>query len=394
MERENNNPQGTPRDLEVKDAQFIFRTVWKDLEEEFTRSKLSFPREIIWLGGAPGAGKGTNTPFIQKERDFTAPPIVVSSLLDSDEAKKIKDAGGMVGDREVIGILFKKLLDETYDSGVIIDGFPRTKVQVECLRMFYSKMIELKKEFSQTASAQQFRYPMFRITVLFVSEKVSIQRQLHRGKLALENKSDGEELEVRATDFNESLARNRYRTFKEKTYTALKSLRDIFHYHFVDAEGPLGEVQWNISNEFQYQSSLELSHDLFEDMRDLPLVSEMVVHTRQELVTRLEDHRESSPELFREIVNFVGAELMSEVTMHLTSGFAIINSSNSILTQENAVTMMVDILAERGFHAAVDDREEHIPRQVDPETHQIVCEKRHHFVIHIHFKGSDIRRGP
>lgn len=394
MERDNNHSQGTPRDLEVKDAQFIFRTVWKDLEEEFTRPKLCFPREIIWLGGAPGAGKGTNTPFIQKERDFTASPIVVSSLLDSDEAKKIKDAGGMVGDREVIRILLKALLDEKYESGVIVDGFPRTQVQVECLRMFYSKMIELKNEFSQTTVSHNFRYPMFRITVLFVSEKVSIARQLHRGKLALENKEAGDGAEVRATDFNESLARNRYRTFKEKTYSALKSLRDIFHYHFVDAEGPLEEVQWNISKEFQYQSSLELSHDLFEAMRDLPLVSEMVVHTRQELVTRLEDHRESSPELFQQIITFVGEELMPYVRNHLTSGFAIINSRNSILTMDNAVMMLVDILAERGFHAAVDDREEHIPRSIDPETHEIQCEKRHHFVIHINFKGSDIRRGP
>jgi adenylate kinase len=393
MERENNHSQGTPRDLEVKDALFIFKTVWKDLEEEFTRPKLSFPREIIWLGGAPGAGKGTNTPFIQKERDYTAPPIVVSSLLDSDEARKIKDSGGMVGDREVIGILLRCLLEDKYESGVIVDGFPRTQVQVECLRMFYSKMIGLKKEFSRTPVAANFRYPMFRITVLFVSEKVSIDRQLNRGKLALENKKDGEELEVRATDFNESLARNRYRTFKEKTYTALKSLRDIFHYHFVNAEGLLEEVQWNIAKEFQYQSSLELSHDLFEDMRDLPLASEMVVHTRQELVTRLEDHRESSPELFKEIISFVSEELMPHVQTHLTSGFSIINSRSILLTKDNAVTMMVDILAERGFHAAVDDREEHIPRKIDAETQEIISEKRHHFVIHINFRGSDIRRG-
>lgn len=49
-----------------------------------------FPKEILWLGGAPGAGKGTNTAFIMKERHLTAKPIVVSDLLDSPEARAAK----------------------------------------------------------------------------------------------------------------------------------------------------------------------------------------------------------------------------------------------------------------------------------------------------------------
>ena len=88
-------------DLEVKDAQLIFNSVWKDLEIEYGRSRLHFPKELILLGGAPGAGKGTNTEFICKVRDISAGPIVVSELLNSPEAKAIKAKGGMVGDREV-----------------------------------------------------------------------------------------------------------------------------------------------------------------------------------------------------------------------------------------------------------------------------------------------------
>ena len=37
---------------------------WDDLVEQHGADYLKFPREFIWLGGAPGAGKGTNTPFI------------------------------------------------------------------------------------------------------------------------------------------------------------------------------------------------------------------------------------------------------------------------------------------------------------------------------------------
>ncbi len=73
-------------------------------------SNLRFPKEIILLGGAPGAGKGTNTAFIAKTRSLTCGPIVMSALLDSPEARALKDAGNMVGDREVVGLLLRELL--------------------------------------------------------------------------------------------------------------------------------------------------------------------------------------------------------------------------------------------------------------------------------------------
>ena len=81
-------------DLEVKDAQLIFGAVWRELEGEFGRSRMRFPRELILLGGAPGAGKGTNSDFIRKVRGIDAPPIVVSQLLDTPEARAIKARGG------------------------------------------------------------------------------------------------------------------------------------------------------------------------------------------------------------------------------------------------------------------------------------------------------------
>src|SRR5687768_967268 len=120
-------------DLEVKDAPIIFAPVWQDLEAEFGRENLRFPKEIILLGGAPGAGKGTNTAFITKTRGLTCPPIVISALLDSPEARVLKDVGNMVGDREVVGLVLRRLLRQEYHHGVILDGFPRTNVQVECL---------------------------------------------------------------------------------------------------------------------------------------------------------------------------------------------------------------------------------------------------------------------
>ena len=104
-------------DLEIKDAQVIFESVWQEMETEFSRENLRFPKELLLLGGAPGAGKGTNTTFIAKTRGLTCQPIVISSLLDSPEARRIKNAGGMVGDREVIGLLLRQLLRREYRDG-------------------------------------------------------------------------------------------------------------------------------------------------------------------------------------------------------------------------------------------------------------------------------------
>src|SRR3954449_7356897 len=147
-------------DLEIKDPQLIFSAVWDDLQEKHGRDNLRFPREFIWLGGAPGAGKGTNTPFIAQTRGITAPPVVISGLLTSPQAVAIKNAGKMVGDREVIGLLFEELLDPQYHEGVIIDGFPRTKVQVECLKLFYHAMLELHGTHRVLSLARSFRKPM------------------------------------------------------------------------------------------------------------------------------------------------------------------------------------------------------------------------------------------
>ena len=148
-----------PEDLEIKDAHLIFNAVWDALEEERGHDNLRFPKEIILLGGAPGAGKGTNTEFIMRARGLTCPPIVVSDLLNSPEAKKIKDAGGMVGDREVVGILLRKMLEPEFRDGAILDGFPRTKVQVETLKLLVAKIKELYREYQGTPLAGEFRKP-------------------------------------------------------------------------------------------------------------------------------------------------------------------------------------------------------------------------------------------
>jgi len=102
-------PAAKRSDLEIKDAQLIFDAVWRELEQEVGHEHLRFPKEIILLGGAPGSGKGTNTSFIAKVRGLTCHPMIISALLNTPEAKALKDAGNMVGDREVVGLVLRAL---------------------------------------------------------------------------------------------------------------------------------------------------------------------------------------------------------------------------------------------------------------------------------------------
>jgi len=386
-------------DLEVKDAQLIFTAVWDDIVEKHGRDNLRFPREFIWLGGAPGAGKGTNTPFIAKMRDITAPPIVVSSLLTSPQAIAIKNAGKMVGDREVIGLLFEELLTPHYHEGVIIDGFPRTKVQVECLKIFYHAMLELHSEYRNTPLARFFRKPMFRIALLFVNEEVSVHRQLKRGLEKKEHNRQvratgiGKLAEERLTDTDPELCRNRYRTFKETTYDALQSLRQIFHFHFIDAEGDLHEAQHNILKEFTYQSSLELSHEVYDLIRNIPVARQLAMHARQELVERLELYEEQNKPLLQRVVKLIEEKMIPIVRTHAISGHARINSEDELLDDPLALRIMIDIFSERGFHASVDIHRMDVPVRINPDTWEITCRSKKVYRIEIRYQPSDIRRG-
>ena len=386
-------------DLQIKDAMIIFDPMWADLEAEFGREQLRFPKELILLGGAPGAGKGTNTAFISQTRGLTRPPVVMSALLDTPEMKKIKDAGHMIGDREVLTALMRELLKPEYREGVILDGFPRTKVQVECLKMLFERMTLLWREFHGTPLSIHFRQPTFHIVVLFVDENESIARQLKRGREVKAHNEKvratgrGELMEERVTDLDEALAARRYRVFKEQTWDALLSLKDNFHYHLINAQGPVSEVEENILKELEYQSSLELDPHTYSLLRTIPLASEIVIHARQELVKRLDMYALTQPELFGQVIALIENKMMPIIVRHALSGHSNINSEDPALHEPDALAMLIDIFSERGYHAVVDVHRIEIPEYVDQATGKIICRVKKVYRTIIRFKGSEIRRG-
>ncbi len=386
-------------DLEIKDAQLIFDAVWDELEADFGRENLRFPKEIILLGGAPGSGKGTNTAFIAKARGLTCEPIVISTLLDSPDAQHMKNAGSMVGDREVISLLLRELLRPEYRDGVILDGFPRTKVQVECLKALVDKMHLLRREFYHKPQGVNFRQPTIHIMVLFVDEKTSVARQMERGRKVRAHNEEvrrtgiGTLIEERATDFDEALAQRRYRVFKEQTWEALQELKGIFHYHFINAQDQIAEVEQNILKELEYQSTLELDPLTVDRLRGIRVAGEIIVHARQEMVKRLDVYELENPDLLQLVVSFIEKKIMPIVLRHAISGVALVNTEDPVLDDPIALAMLIDIFSERGYHAVVDIHRIEVPESVDLKTGLIRSRIKKVFRIQIRFQGSEIRRG-
>ncbi|MBX2867575.1 MAG: nucleoside monophosphate kinase [Acidiferrobacterales bacterium] len=386
-------------DLEIKDPNVIFNSVWNSLLEEYGRDNMCFPKELLLLGGAPGAGKGTQTRFIMAARGLTCPPIVVSELLTSPEATKLKDAGKLVGDTMVVGLIFRELLDPQYRDGALLDGFPRTRVQVECLKLLVDQLNQLHLENIGTPAALNFRRPVVHAMVLFVTKNTSVERQLHRGveveahNKKVEETGMGERIELRATDLDMEHAEHRYRVFKEQTWDALQSLQEIYHYHFINAEGPIREVEENILQELAYQSSLELEQKTYNQLNPLPLAQEITVHARQDLVKRLDSYAISDEELFSRVIESVKTVFMPIIQRHALSGRASIRSEDTLFAKPGAMAMLIDIFSERGFNAVVDKTIREVPHRFDLETGEIECREKVVYAIDVTFQGSSIRRG-
>ena len=95
---------------------------------------------LILLGG-PGAGKGTQANYI-KER-YGIPQISTGDMLRAHvkagtelgiAAKKIMDAGGLVSDDIIIGMVKERLTQDDCKNGYLFDGFPRTIPQAEAMK--------------------------------------------------------------------------------------------------------------------------------------------------------------------------------------------------------------------------------------------------------------------
>ena len=95
---------------------------------------------LILLGG-PGAGKGTQACFLIER--YEIPQISTGDMLRAAvkqqtplgiEAKKVMDAGDLVSDSIIIGLVKERITQDDCAKGFLFDGFPRTLAQADALK--------------------------------------------------------------------------------------------------------------------------------------------------------------------------------------------------------------------------------------------------------------------
>lgn len=152
----------------------------------------------IILFGPPGSGKGTQAALLVEK--YNLEHTSTGDLLRAEkaaktplglEAKKYMDAGNLVPDEVVIGMIRNKLDAKAGEvEGFIFDGFPRTVAQAEALDALFAER-DLKIDV---------------LLSLRVSEEELVKRLLERGATS-----------GRADDTNESIIRNRVVEYETKT---------------------------------------------------------------------------------------------------------------------------------------------------------------------------------
>jgi adenylate kinase len=194
-------------------------------------------RTTAILVGPPGCGKGTASPRIKEDHcvchlatgDMLREAVRTGSEMGK-AAQTVMQAGGLVGDDIVVGIVKENLNSPACRAGFILDGFPRTLKQAEMLDEI------LAKQGDTIQAVINFKVPDDLLVERVVGRRVhpgsgrSYHVKFNPPKSANKDDITGEDLVHRKDDTEEAL-RNRLKAFHEQTKPVLdhykSKVRDV-----------------------------------------------------------------------------------------------------------------------------------------------------------------------
>ena len=171
------------------------------------------------LLGAPGAGKGTQATFICKK--YGIPQISTGDMLRAAvkagtemglAAKKVMDAGGLVSDDIIIGLVKERIAQPDCANGFLFDGFPRTIPQADAMKQAGVKL-DLVLEIDVPDEAIIERMSGRRV---HAASGRSYHVKFNPPKVEGKDDVTGEDLIQRADDA-EATVRNRLEVYKNQT---------------------------------------------------------------------------------------------------------------------------------------------------------------------------------
>lgn len=186
-----------------------------------------FLMRLMLLGG-PGAGKGTQASRIIER--YQIPQISTGDMLRAAiaqgtelglSAKKIMDAGGLVSDDIIIGLVKERLKHPDCKKGFLFDGFPRTLVQADALKqagIYLDHVVEIAvddSEIIKRMSGRRIHQPSGRVYHISYNPP----------KTPGIDDLTGEPL-IQRDDDREETVRNRLKVYHQQTAPLIKYYKD------------------------------------------------------------------------------------------------------------------------------------------------------------------------
>jgi len=213
------------------------------------------------LVGPPGAGKGTQAPKIRDK--YCICHLATGDMLREQvsqktplgvEAKKIMDAGGLVSDEIMVGMIRDQLENnKACKNGFVLDGFPRTVPQAEKLDGMLSDRKEKLDSVVQLNIADQLLISRITGRLIHPASGRTYHKEFHPPKKSMTDDVTGEPL-IQRSDDNIDTLRKRLAAFHSQTGPVVEYYKSKGLWIGIDAAQSPSVVWDNLSKVFKGKS--------------------------------------------------------------------------------------------------------------------------------------------